>query len=172
MALSVEPDGGDPPTGTTSPPPTTAAALAVKLPAGTKTAVGLLVRDGDNMLRSIREGWVRTAAGLKQFFAGLSASLSAPTVNGARSSRFTVPVRTGSVTAKATGGAPPYTYSWTRIDGGAHAWTIETPSVAATRFNTLVAPSTTETATFACTVTDAAGTSVVSDDLTTNCVNS
>lgn len=67
-------------------------------------------------------------------------------------------VTTGSVTASPVLGSAPFSYSWTRTDGGSYPWTINNPSSATTTFSsTLDGGATFHTATFACTITDAVG---------------
>lgn len=151
--------------------PTTARAIAARLSAGTKTISAVRARDAANNLQTIKEGWVRTLAGLKQVFGALAANLSTTTVSGARNNSGTVLVTSGSVTASGAGGSPPYNYAWTRTDGGGHSWTITDPTLATTKFKTNVAHGASEVATFICTITDALGNTAVSDPVTATCGN-
>jgi hypothetical protein len=176
MGLPTPTDPTDPtdpvvvdPTATIS--PTVARAFAFHLSGGTKSASSILFRDASNVQHPLVEGWVRLSSGLKQFFSPLAITLSRYTTSGARNVSGTTTVTTASVTAQPAGGAPPYTYAWTRTDGGGHAWTITSPTAAATTFSTSVARGVPQTANFKCTVTDAAGTVVSSLDVTATCTN-
>lgn len=85
---------------------------------------------------------------------------------GAGTSGSTISVATADTTLSIVGGRAPFTYAWARTDGGGHSWTINSPSALNTRFTTLVAPYSLESATFEMTVTDANGTVVVGPEIT------
>ena len=77
---------------------------------------------------------------------------------GAASSNTPVAISTEVIIATPSGGVAPYTYSWTRADGGIDSWTIIFPSSQETSFRAnSVASGVIRTATFKVTVTDAQG---------------
>lgn len=145
--------------------------VAIRTPAGLKNVASLSARDASNTLRVIREGWVRTGAGLKQFFADLAVTLSKTAVVARGNSAGTITLTSVAITATPVGGAAPYTYAWTRTAPDAHAWTINNPSSAAASFSTSAAANESWTATFICTVTDAGGQVVASGTVTVTASN-
>lgn len=87
---------------------------------------------------------------------GLTVDASPTDAVGSGSSLADILVTTNLVTASASGGTAPYSYSWTQIDG-VEVWGITAATSAASRFNVTVTAGGVETATFECTVTDARG---------------
>ena len=87
---------------------------------------------------------------------GLSAIASPGSATGAvtNSSLFTV-VTSNSVTVTATGGTAPYTYAWTRVSGDS-APTPSSYTAAGVYWSASVGRDQERTATWRCTVTDAA----------------
>ena len=87
---------------------------------------------------------------------GLSATASPGSATGAvtNSSLFTV-VTSNSVTVTATGGTAPYTYAWTRVSGDS-APTPSSYTAAGVYWSASVGRDQERTATWRCTVTDAA----------------
>lgn len=95
-----------------------------------------------------------------------SASVSPTDVSKTGSSRGASGTKTTSpVTVTATGGAGGYSYSWARTSGDA-AITATAPTAAVTAFTAFLAPDDWFTATFVCTVTDAAGAVVHTETVT------
>lgn len=72
---------------------------------------------------------------------------------------------TGPVTATVSGGDAPYTYLWARVSGDADIAPVA-PTGASTAFSASCFPDDSFEASFTCTVTDAAGMSIVSDPVT------
>lgn len=67
-------------------------------------------------------------------------------------------VSTNSVTVTASGGTGPYSYAWTLFEAALGTWSISTPSERTTRFVAQnLSESSSGSATFRCTVTDARG---------------
>jgi hypothetical protein len=105
------------------------------------------------------DAWVKLWAYLQD----LAVSIPAFTYGGGSSSS-SITVATDLVEVTVTGGQAPFTYSWARVGSGSPAWTISNPAAASTRFSTTVSAGTIETATFRCTVTDALGSVLASND--------
>jgi hypothetical protein len=145
--------------------------LSVKTVTRTQSGGIMKVRDATNTLKTVQKGSRRDATGLKDFYGNLTVGLSSSSVSGSinRAGTGTAPTRT--VTATPNGGVAPYTYLWTRTDGGSHAWNITSPTSATTAFSTLVSTNTEQTATFICTVTDATGQSAASGAVFADCWN-
>lgn len=66
-------------------------------------------------------------------------------------------ITTNSTTASATGGIPPYTYSWTLTGASGPTITITSPSTASTAFTAHIPVGQTALAEGVCTVTDSIG---------------
>jgi hypothetical protein len=134
----------------------------------THTLAAISFRDASNMLRAVAVGQVRNAAGLLKLFTGsLSVSLSSEEVAGRVNSGLSVAIQTFSVDAIPDGGAAPYDCLWTRTDSNPGTWTINSPTSPTTNFTGGNAgPGDTLTATFHCTVTDSAGNTAVTSDVT------
>ncbi|CAB4140029.1 hypothetical protein UFOVP407_4 [uncultured Caudovirales phage] len=115
--------------------------------------------DIGEMLMRIGGQWVK----LWSYLADLTVSIPDFVIGGGSSSG-SISVQTDVVAVTVTGGQAPYSYSWARVGTGSPAWTITSPTGASTRFFTTVAAGTIETATFRCTVTDALGTVVNTND--------
>lgn len=64
-------------------------------------------------------------------------------------------LQTATVTVTAVGGTGPYTYAWSRVSGDS-AILCTQPNLASTEFSATVAKNSDRTATWRCTVTDAA----------------
>jgi hypothetical protein len=89
-----------------------------------------------------------------QFF---TASLSTSVVVGNYygSSPAAQDITTASVNAIVAGGVGPFTYAWSRTDGGPDTWTILSPTSAATSFKATGVPSGVQAiGSFECVVTD------------------
>lgn len=138
--------------------------------AGLSEFGAIFLRDPANVLVEAGSMLVRDAVGLHEVFNGVSAELSVGVdldSYGTRVSSFSGPVVTSEVTATPAGGRPPYSFAWERTDAGLDEWAILKPAQAITGFRAAeVAPGDEQSATFACTVTDANGNSVVSADVT------
>jgi hypothetical protein len=137
----------------------------------TKPAARLHVRKaGATLLASSAR--IRSGGALKAFFSTLAANLSAYSIFGYVTSASARAVNSSPVTATATGAVGTPTYLWTRTDGGAQAWTINSPTAATTTFGTTCSPTDEFVATFKCTVTDPlTGLSVDSAEVTADCAN-
>jgi uncharacterized protein YukE len=145
--------------------------LAVKTTTGLKSTSILKVRDASNTLQNVQQGWRRDASGIKEFFGKLTVEVSPPGVSGSVNRSSAASATTRNATANVSGGVAPFTYAWARTDGGAHSWTINSPASAITSFSTPVSPNSDQVATFACTVTDATGTSATSANVSADCWN-
>src|SRR5688572_8904797 len=97
------------------------------------------------------------------FFAGGAGALSATADRGSVSKFEIDPepappfktLGTATVTITATGGTAPYTYSWARVSGDS-AIAATQPALAATAFQATIAKGSSLSATWRCTITDAA----------------
>ena len=138
-----------------------------------RTVTNVKARSADGTLRQCQFVRVRDAANvLRTIWAYLTASASVGSVVGYGNSIASIGITTNSVTATAVGGTGPYSYAWTRTDGGADAWTISTASAATTSFRaSAVPPSDTHTATFICTVTDANGVTAATSAVSASSTN-
>lgn len=144
---------------------------------GLQAIASMRMREADG-LKVIASGKIRGPSGLDIFFGAggggggsLSAQVDQSSVSGAQTSVSSVPVSTFTVTAIAMGGVAPYTYSWEQ-QTGADPWTIVFPTNQTVRFRAdSVPPSVTQTATFACTITDANGSSATTPAVTANASN-
>lgn len=126
------------------------------------------VRDGSG-LSAIGFGLIREASGLETFFSPAGGAFTVdvpPTVYGGAAFDTPISVTTENVTATVTGGRAPYTYLWERTDAALGDWSIISPNAATTAFRRAALDANeSDTAEFACTVTDANGSSVVSADV-------
>jgi hypothetical protein len=138
----------------------------------THTLKAISFRDGSGALRDVAVGMVRNAANaLKLFTGSLSVSLSTDEVGGRVNSGLSVAIQTQSVTAIPDGGAGPYSYLWAQT-GGTGTWSITSPTAASTTFwGGNCGPDESLTATFHCTVTDAAGNVAVTATVTATVSN-
>ena len=75
-----------------------------------------------------------------------------------------ISITTAQVTANVTGGVPAYSYSWARTSGSTDI-DADSPTAAATTFTGTVPVGAILNATFVCTVTDANGAVVASDEV-------
>jgi hypothetical protein len=138
----------------------------------THTLAAVSFRDADNILRRVAVGKIRNAANvLKLFIGSLTASLSRDTVFGKVNTSLSVPIQTQSVQAIPDGGAEPDSYLWVQT-GGSGTWTINSPVSDMTVFTGgNCGPGEVLSATFHCTVTDAAGNSVTTSNVTATVSN-
>jgi hypothetical protein len=138
----------------------------------THTLKAISFRDGSNTLRSVAVGMVRNAANVLKLFTGsLSVSLSTDAVGGRVNSGLSVAIQTRSVTVTPDGGAGSYTYLWAQT-GGTGTWSITSPSADTTTFwGGNCGPGESLSATFHCTVTDAAGNVAVTGTVTATVSN-
>lgn len=105
------------------------------------------------MLQSPVEGGSSSGVGSGSLLASVSPT-SVSKTSSTRGSDKTVTA--GPATVTVSGGSGGYTYSWARIAGDSSI-TAGAPSAASTSFSALLSPDDSVTATFECTVTDAAG---------------
>jgi hypothetical protein len=140
---------------------------------GLRQIAGISIRDADNVLRTVSSAYLRTAAGtLRKFFGSMSAVAAPATKRAFGNSTGTLDITVSPVEATVTGGAAPFTYLWERTDAGGESWTITVPTGAITGFTAEdVPPGETITATFKCTVTDAATTEAETNEVTATAVN-
>lgn len=143
--------------------------LAIRQSGATKATVGLHVRRS-SVTKVAERAWLRTGGALKQILGAFSVSVDR-SAEGWISHSGSVSVTTWTVTASATGAIGSATYSWARTDGGAHSWSINSPSSASTTFTTAVAAGDSEDATFACTITDSAGQTATTANVHAVCTN-
>lgn len=131
----------------------------------------VLVRDRANALRTVDSAFMRDSNNaLKQWLSLFTVSVEPASLSSRANSATTVSVTTRAATATAEGAVGTVSYLWSRTDGGAHPWTINSPNSASTTFTTSVAPEVAETATFQCVVSDGAGHSGA-DSVTASAVN-
>lgn len=128
------------------------------------------VRDASNTLVEIGEEWVRDSSNVLSLVyskAGGAFTVDVPpTVYGGAAFTSPIAVTTENATATVTGGRAPYTFLWERTDAALGDWSIISPTAAATSFRRIaVGAGENDTAEFACTVTDANGSSVASSDV-------
>lgn len=131
-------------------------------------AIGAIVAREASGLSAIGEALIRDASGLEAFFApGGSFTVDVPpTVYGGAAFTSPIAVTTEPATASIVGGRAPFTFLWERTDAALGSWTIINPTAQSTAFRLIaVGPGESETAEFACTVTDANGGVVVSGDV-------
>lgn len=145
---------------------------AVRDIASTRTLAGIAMRDGGNVLRNVTLVKVRSLEGLGEVLAAMEASASPGLVTGRVNSGLAAVVQTKATGVTVTGGTAPYAYSWNRTDANSGTWTISSPSSASTSFVAHdVEGGVSFEATFACTVTDSVGGSVVSSSVTAQASN-
>lgn len=124
---------------------------------GLKQIGAIFVRDAGG-LKEIAEVQIRDAGGLKLVYnQGSALAVYVPgEAYGAASSDTPVDVSTEVIAASPTGGVAPYSFSWTRTDGGVDSWSIIFPAAQETSFRAnAVVGGAIRTATFRVTVTDA-----------------
>ncbi len=147
--------------------------IALRKAAGLVTQGAVYLRKASGLVE--QEVYLRTAAGLKLIHSPSSTPFTVDISGdayGATASPYAQSVTTSNVTVTPTGGAAPYSYAWAEVSGPFADWSILSPSSASTAFRKgLVSPGDNEFATYACTVTDANGNSVVSDTITANVAN-
>lgn len=141
--------------------------IKVRKTTGLKTISAIKFRKSTG-LKTYSKVKIRTALGLKTVFSlGSSFLVDTPDiVYGAGSSNSIIPVTTSAASLTTMGGVAPFTYLWTRTDVNLEAWTIISPNTSNTSFRARFVPSLYEQdASFICTVTDANGSVVVSNDV-------
>jgi hypothetical protein len=96
----------------------------------------------------------------------MNASASPNTASGSGSGAASsgLVTTTGTTTATPSGGTAPYTYAWTRVSGDITI-SINSPSAATTSFTASVADGVPKEAAFKCTITDANGTIVETNEV-------
>lgn len=132
-------------------------------------------RDAGNALRVAKAMRFRDAGNVLRGSAGsansLSATLSTDYVGGAVNSSTARTVTTQAVTANPEGAVDPCTFAWAQTDASV-GWTINSPTSATTTFSVIaMAPGAALDGTFACTVTDASGHSVVTAAVAAHAMN-
>jgi hypothetical protein len=143
---------------------------AVRTTTGLGQITGIAVVDAASVLKTVQAAYVRTAAGLKAFFASMAASAGA-NVNGYGNSSSSVDVTTGTVTCTVTGGVAPFTYLWTEVSSDG-TWNILSATSASTAFEAVsVSPSNSVHGEFKCTVTDANGVTAETGNVAARAVN-
>lgn len=133
-----------------------------------KAAQALEVRVGGvNLPAKIAQ--IRIGGVVKTFWQDFSASASPSHVSGAASSSGSDDVLTSSTTAAPVGGTPPYTFLWS---GGDADWQIDNDASATTAFLRIgLLSGSADSATFLCTITDAAGALVTTNTVTASARN-
>lgn len=135
--------------------------------AGKTSAAAKMHIHRGGLTREIARLWLRTGGKTTQIFASVdsagssgstssSAGVTADTgqVGGAGNSSGPINIVTSYVTVSVNGGVAPYSYAWTQVSGD--PMTATNPSSPSTAFFAGVNPSTTLSAVWQCTVTDAA----------------
>jgi hypothetical protein len=142
------------------------------------TNIGALFLREASGIVEIGEVFLRESGGLVEVYSSIESGGGAFTVDvtpdsfGARVSSGAGAVTTSEVTATPSGGVAPYTYLWERTDADPADWTIISPTSQSTTFRAAaVGPEDTFNATFTCTVTDANGSEVTSDEVAAQAVN-
>jgi hypothetical protein len=125
---------------------------ALHLVAGTVALKKIRYRDVGGTVHAFKGGKVRTAAGLKDFFASFSLTLTTNELFGA-AYKSTTPIFTTPVSVNIIGGAGTPAYSWARTDGGPHSFIISGATSRTASFGAVLGAGQTWTASFACTVT-------------------
>lgn len=136
--------------------------ISVRDTVGLKEIGAISARDTVG-LKEIAEVYIRDAGGLKLVYnQGSSLAVYVPaSTYGAQSSSSPVDVVTEVIAATPTGGVAPYSYLWTRTDGGGGTWDIIFPTAQETSFRANdVAGGDSLLATFKVTVTDSRGIAV------------
>lgn len=141
--------------------------LAVRDPSGRRTIAGIRMRDAGNVLRTVALARIRDAAGtLRTFYSALSATASPTFCSGVGDSPSAIDVTTQATTATPAGGVAPYTYAWSRTGGDTDVNALG-PTAQTTGFQVSnINPSEEKEATFICTITDAAGSTAVTNAVT------
>lgn len=136
---------------------------ALKNASGTKQFAGIHVRKA-GVTKAADRASIRTASGLVVFYRSLASggttsgiSVAPTAVFGTVNSTSSATVTSGAATVSVAGGVAPYTYAWSLVSGGPMA--ITAPTAASTTFSTTLLPSNSRSAVFKCTVTDSAGVS-------------
>lgn len=132
-------------------------------------AIGAISVRGASGLAAIGFGLIRDTDSLETFFSPAGGAFTVdvpPTVYGGAAFTSPIAVTTENATATVTGGRAPYTFLWARTDAALGDWSIISPTAATTAFRRIaVGAGENDTAEFACTVTDANGSSVASSDV-------
>lgn len=138
-----------------------------------RTITSMKVRDGTNTSRTITEIWVRDTNNVSRLVfnpsgsAALACALDTTAVSGFSAGTGTA--TTGTCTASGSGGTGPYTYAWNLVSYTLVAFppTANSASSAASTFTqTGIDPNTTESAIWTCTVTDSLSNTATSEQLT------
>jgi hypothetical protein len=139
----------------------------------THTLAAISFRDAGGVLRSVAVGQIRNAANvLKRFTSSLSVGLSSSDVHGKVNSGSSVTIQTQVVQAIPDGGAGAYSYLWALTGSSGGTWVINSASSNTTTFSGgPCGPGDFFTATFHCTVTDAAGNTAVTGTVTATVTN-
>lgn len=135
---------------------------AVRLSTGTTHIQKLRFHDAGGAVQAVKHGFVRTAAGLKTFYASLAIALSKYSVAAKSMSGTGSQITTPTVTATVSGTIGTVTYAWTRISPDANPWTITAQASPTTAFSSSPDPGSPRTAQFICTITDSSGQTIAS----------
>lgn len=145
---------------------------AVRKTSGLGQLAAISVRDAANALQSVERGSVRDDGNVSRvFFSSMAASVDPDSVRGYGNDSGTVTVTTPSASVTVAGGVAPFTYAWTRTDGGSQPWTITAPTAATTAFSSDLDANQSEAASFICTVTDATGATAATGVVNAHAVN-
>ena len=134
---------------------------------GGLTAIGAIkVREGGG-LSVIANVRVRDAGGLGLVWTNAGAVMTATLVAvayGYGSSGAAIPIISENVTVEVVGGRAPFTYVWSKVGAPDADWTSSFQGTDTAKFRHIaVSPSSSETASFICTVTDDNGQVVASN---------
>ncbi|GEM_PF-4186501 len=150
--------------------------MHVRTASGVKDIASISVRTAAG-LKEIDTASIRTASGTKEFFApgggegAFQVSVNNYNPRGSVVNPNAVTVTTGIVTLTPSGGEAPYSYNWNDLNGPS-SWSIVVVSPGQARFACQgVAPMDEVYGVFSCTVTDARGRQVTTNEITASVYN-
>lgn len=133
--------------------------ITLRTPDGDKSPANLTLQTASGQ-EAIARILLRTPDGDEVVYAQGGNAIAVQVIPGAATGAVsfgsTSEVSTGSVTASATGGTAPYTWSWAFTSGDS-GWTISDAASASTRFINSVPPDESRSGVFTVTGTDARG---------------
>lgn len=132
-------------------------------------AIGAISVRSVSGLAAIGFGLIRDTDSLETFFSPAGGAFTVdvpPTAYGGAAANFPIAVTSESVTVTISGGRAPFTFAWERTDDILGDWSIINPASQSTAFRVAgLGPGVGDTAEFACTVTDANGTEVITGNV-------
>lgn len=128
--------------------------LAVRQATGARSGANLRVHNAAG-IQDAGAAFIRTAAGLIQFFSKFAVSVDRLTVGAGFNSSGAATQTTRLVTASVTGAVGTVNFAWSQVSGD--PMTITNPTGASTAFSASVAPGDAVSGVFKCTVSDSSG---------------